>query len=133
MLLVEKRDGRIKAGMCTGGSIQQDWMEWKETTSPTAMTESIVLTAVIDAEEGRDVVIIDVPHAFVQTPISEKQPDDQIIMNIRGVLVVMLIKLEQETYKDNTSMRVSPRSYMSCAQGNLWHVAISTAILQDAM
>ena len=50
IFLVEKRDGRIKACTCANGSKQRDWMEREETTSPTATTESIILTAVIDAE-----------------------------------------------------------------------------------
>ena len=101
IFLVEKCDGRIKARTCANGSVQRDWMNREETASPTATTESILLTSVVDAEEGRDVAIIDIPHAFVQTEIPEAKPGDRIIMKIRGPLVDMLIELEPETYKDH--------------------------------
>ena len=100
IFLVEKRDGRIKARTCANGSKQRDWMEREETTSPTATTESIILTAVIDAEEHRDVATVDIPHAFVQTPIPEQAPGERIIMKIRGPLVDMLVEMDPTTYRD---------------------------------
>ena len=47
-------------------------MEWEEMTSPTATTKSIILMAVIDAEENQDVAMVDILHAFVQMPIPEQ-------------------------------------------------------------
>ncbi len=39
----------------------------EEVSSPTVSTESTLLTAVIEAEEARDVATCDIPNAFVQT------------------------------------------------------------------
>jgi hypothetical protein len=36
------------------------------------MTESIVITATIDAKQNCDVMTADVPNAFVQTAVDEK-------------------------------------------------------------
>ena len=40
--------------------------------SPNAALESVLLTATIDAKEGRDVAIVDIPNAFVTTRIEKK-------------------------------------------------------------
>ena len=40
---------------------------------PTAALESILLTNTIDPEEGRDVAIIYVPNAFIQTRIEYEE------------------------------------------------------------
>jgi hypothetical protein len=50
-------------------------MEREETASPTAQVESILLTAVIDAKEGRDVMTADIPNAFVQTDVPSTDSD----------------------------------------------------------
>jgi hypothetical protein len=44
-------DGRIKGRTYANGSTQQTYISKEEAASPTAMTESILLTATIDAEE----------------------------------------------------------------------------------
>ena len=41
----------------------------QEAFSPTAALESVLITSVIDAFEERDVAIIDIPNAFIQTRI----------------------------------------------------------------
>jgi hypothetical protein len=52
MFLKEKRDQSVKAQMCTDGRGQQgDWSK-QDTTSPTVLTESVFITAVIDAQKG---------------------------------------------------------------------------------
>jgi hypothetical protein len=62
------------------------------------MTESIVITGVIDAKQRRDVMTADIPNAFVLTDIDEKKVGERIIMKIRGPLVDMLLELSPETY-----------------------------------
>jgi hypothetical protein len=43
-------------------------MSKEEASSRTVAIESIVLTGIIDAKEKRDVMTLDIPNAFVQTP-----------------------------------------------------------------
>jgi hypothetical protein len=63
---------------------------------PTAATESILLTATVDAEEGRDVMGVDIPNAFVQTDLGLKK--ERVIMKIRGILVDMLVDMNPKCY-----------------------------------
>lgn len=78
IFLVEKRDGRIKARTCANGSVQQVDVDKEEAASPTASTEAILLTAVIDAAEGRDVATVNIPNAFIQTDVGNDKDGDQI-------------------------------------------------------
>ena len=61
IFLVEKRDGRIKSRLVANGSKQRNWMTKEDTSSPTAYIESVLITAAIDAKEGRDVMCCDIP------------------------------------------------------------------------
>jgi hypothetical protein len=79
-------------------------MEREETLSPTAKGESILLTAVIEAKEGRDVMTVDIPNAFVQTTVPQTDNEgDRITMKIAGPLVEMLVDLDPEIYKNFVS------------------------------
>jgi hypothetical protein len=56
MFLKEKRDSSVKARMCADGHKQMDGTWAKQgTTSPTVVTESVFITAVIDGHKGRNV------------------------------------------------------------------------------
>jgi hypothetical protein len=96
IFLVEKKDNRIKGWTCANGSTQQEYLNQEDATSTTAATESILLTATIDAKEGRDVIPVDIPNAFVQTDLDFKK--EQVIMKIQGVLVDMLVDMNPECY-----------------------------------
>jgi hypothetical protein len=60
------------------------YTERDEAASPTAMTESILITATIDVKQKRDVMIADIPNAFVQTDIDDKN-------HIEGQRIIMKI------------------------------------------
>ena len=91
IFLNEKRDETIKARMCANGSTQRAYISREEATSPTAASEAIITTGVIDAKQERDVMTLDVPNAFVQTDIP--LDGDKIIMKIRGQLVDILLAI----------------------------------------
>ena len=98
IFLVEKRDKSIKGRACANGSSQREYMDRDEAASPTTMTESVMITATIDAKQNRDVMTADIPNAFVQVDIDKKK-GEQIIMKVRGLLVNMLTELSPETYE----------------------------------
>ena len=99
MFLSEKRDGTIKGRMVYNGKPTRQWLSREDSASPTASLESIMITAVIDAKEGRDVMTADVPNAFIQTHMPPpEEGEDRVIMKITGVLVDMLVQLSPDTY-----------------------------------
>jgi hypothetical protein len=98
IFLTEKRDKTVKARVCANGINQRAYMSREEASSPTAASEAIIITGVIDAKQKRDVMTLDIPNSFVQTEIS---PDgDKIIMMIRGQLVDILLELCPGVYND---------------------------------
>jgi hypothetical protein len=82
MFLKEKRTGVIKGRTIAGGNKQHDFISKKEASSPTVATESVLLTCIVDAEEGRDVSVIDILNAFIQTCIKDEK--DMVFIKIRG-------------------------------------------------
>ena len=68
MLLTQKdSEEDVKSRLVYNGKETRKWLSREETTSPTVSLESINLTFAIDSHEARDVMIADVPNAFVQT------------------------------------------------------------------
>jgi hypothetical protein len=60
-------------------------------------TEAVLLSCIIDAEEGRDVTVIEIPNAFIQTRVEDEE--DMAIIKICGVLVDKLVKIAPDVYK----------------------------------
>ena len=99
IFLTEKRDGRVKARHCADGRKQRSWMAKEEAASPTVALESLMLSTVIDAKEGREVAMVDIPNAFIQMEnekLHEKHKRD--IMKVKGALVKILVNLYPEVY-----------------------------------
>ncbi len=69
--MVQKREGDIKARMVAGGNTQRGHVTKEELSSPTVSTKAVLLTLIVDALEGRDVAVIDIPNAFIQTQVHD--------------------------------------------------------------
>ncbi len=57
-----------------------------------------MLTCVIDAQEDRDVAVVDIPNAFVQTVVDEEDAAHRVIVRIRGPLVDILVSIAPDIY-----------------------------------
>jgi hypothetical protein len=55
-----------------------------------------MFTCVIDAVKGKDVAVVNVPNAFVQTVVDDEE--HSIIICIRGPLVDVLVSIAPEVY-----------------------------------
>ncbi len=60
--------------------------------------EAVMLTCVIDAQEERDVAVVDIPNAFVQTVVSEEDAEHHVVVCIRGPLVDILVSIAPDVY-----------------------------------
>jgi hypothetical protein len=99
MFLGGKRDRTVKGRMVYNGKPMKEWLSREDSVSPTAALESIMLTAVIDAHEERDVMTCDIPNAFIQALMPKVEDgDERVMMKITGLLVNMLGKLNPELY-----------------------------------
>ena len=92
-LIKMKRSGDIKSRVCANGKKQRWYLRGDEDfLSPTAMLESIVLTLVIEALEGRDVAIVDIPGAYLHATF----PDETVLLILRDELVDIMCKVSLE-------------------------------------
>ena len=98
MFMKQKQTGEIKGRTVAGGNKQRGFINKEDASSPTVATESVVLTSVMDAKEDRETAVIDVPNAFIQTVVEDK--NKRVIVRIRGMLVDILVKIAPEVYKD---------------------------------
>ena len=59
----------------------------------------VFFMAEIYAYERRDIMVLGVPNAFVQTNIPPKKyGEERVIMKIKGALVDIILELDSETY-----------------------------------
>ena len=95
MFLKRKRCGKIKGRGCADSHKQRAYIMKEDSTAPTVSTEAVFLTAVIDAMEGRNMVVLDVPGAFMQAEI-----DELVHIRFTGAMVTLLLEIDYEMYKD---------------------------------
>ena len=93
MFLKEKRSGKIKGRGCADGRKQRSLYSREESTSPTVALESVLLTATIEAKEGRDVATVDIPGAFMQA-----DQDDTVHVRFRGKMAELLARCDPALY-----------------------------------
>ena len=62
--LMEKRDSTVKERTAFNSKPMQEWLGKEDSTNPTSGLESIILNAVIDAEEEQDMMTLDVLNTF---------------------------------------------------------------------
>ena len=101
MFLKEKRDGSIKDRAVAGGSKQRYYISKEDASSPTVATEAVLLSCTIDAEEERDVAVIDIPNTFIQTQVEYEK--DMAFIKICGVLVDILVETAPDVYKSHVT------------------------------
>ena len=98
--LTEKKSGEVKGRIVYNGAPTRKYMEDVDTSSPTASLEGILLTAMIDAYEGRDVMSSDIPNAFIQAEMPKKEGEETVFMKIIGPLVGILVGMHPEQYEE---------------------------------
>jgi hypothetical protein len=81
-----------------GGNKQYDYITKEDVSSPTVTAEAVMLTCVIDAQENRDVAVVDIPNAFVQTVVSKEDAEHCVTVRIRVPLVDVLVPIVLDVY-----------------------------------
>ena len=125
-LIKQKKDGTIKGRCCADGCKQRDYISKEESASPTAATESVILTGVMEAKERRQVITLDVPNAFIQTYLEDE--DERIILVLRGLAAELLIAEAPDIYKPFIHIeRGQTVLYLECT--NVIYGTIKAALL----
>lgn len=95
MFLKEKRDGSIKGRGCADGRKQRGSLSKADISSPTISTEGLFLIVTIAAKEKRDVAIIDIPGAFLQTDLDEAC----VHIKLQGRMAELLAMIDPVLYR----------------------------------
>ncbi len=96
MKVIKKRDGRVRTHACVDGSKERLEPGYKkeEGTSPMVATDSILISATIDAHKGCDVTTIDIPGAFLNA-----YNDKDTIMLPKGCLAKLMVQVDPQLYR----------------------------------
>jgi hypothetical protein len=94
MFLTKKWCGRIKARRCADGRKQREATNKADASAPTVSIEGVMLSATIDAMEGRDVATVDVSGAFMQADI-----DEVVHVKFEGERAEMLVKMDPKLHR----------------------------------
>jgi Reverse transcriptase (RNA-dependent DNA polymerase) len=127
-VIKEKRDGRLKGRTVADGSAQRGKFSKAETGSPTAASDAVLLTAIVDAHEGRDIAIADVTGAYLHAHMK-----DFISMRFTGWAVDLLCDVNPEyaahaVYEGKTKalyVRCNKAIYGCVVSGMLWYELFS--------
>ena len=96
LFITEKRNGDIKARKVADVSKQRsyDGYDKSDGSSSAVATDSIFLTGVVDAREGREVAILDIANTFLRA-----ENDERILLFLRGKLTEMMVKIDPSLYR----------------------------------
>ena len=94
MFLKKKRNGKIKGRGCADGRKQRAYTKKEDASTPTVAIKLVLLSCIIDAEEGRDVATVDIPGAFLQADM-----DELVHMKLQGKMAELLVKLDPKLYR----------------------------------
>ncbi len=95
MNIVEKRYGCVCAHACADGSkeCREPGYKKKDCASPTVATDSIMITATIDAQECHNVASVDIHGAFLHA-----YNDKDTFMLLRGFLAEVMVQVDPALY-----------------------------------
>ena len=97
MFLKMKWDGLFKGRGCYNGRKQMIHSTKVERISLTVEIESLMISCVVNSKQGRKVVTLDIPGAFIQADM-----DDLVHVKFKGIMAEMLVKTDPEKYKKYT-------------------------------
>jgi hypothetical protein len=96
MNIVKKHNGRVRAQAVADGSKERTQPGYKkgDRASPTIATNSIIITAAIDAHKRRNVATIDIPGAFLHA-----YNDKEMFMLLKGCLAELMVQVGPQLYQ----------------------------------
>jgi hypothetical protein len=95
MFLKEKRDGTVKGRTCADRRKQRETAKPGAATSPTVSLESVLITSTIEAYEGREVTVVDIPGAYLSADM-----DEEVIILLHGRMAELMVKTAPNTYRN---------------------------------
>lgn len=82
----------------------------EENASPKISVESIFLACITDEFECRDMMLADVPNAFMQAMFPREPGEDRTVMKIMGKLADLSVHMHPEVHKDFVALEKGKRA-----------------------
>ena len=98
MFLKRKRSGKMKGRGCADGRPQQEYITKEESSSPTVSLYALMGSCVMDALDGRKVLTVDIPSAFLQGDWPQDEHPGYIIFE--GIMVEMICEIDPSYCKN---------------------------------
>ncbi len=95
-----------------GGNKQRNYITKEYVSLPTVTAKAVMLPCGIDAQEDRDIAVVDIPNMFVQTVVNEDNADHRMIVCIREPLVNILVSIVPDVYGPHVSINKSGRKVL---------------------
>ena len=99
----EKLDGSIGTRAWANSCTQRIHTNEDSAEHSAVVIEALITTAVIESDQRRYVIAFDISNTFVQTPVP--QSEQEVIMQISGLVVDYLIVLVVENIKNSSIYR----------------------------
>ena len=134
VIITEKRCRKIKGRVVADGSKQRSTVSREDAASPTIQLESLIMSLLIDAKEGRDEAISDVVGAYLLAEMK-----DHVLVKLTGIAVDVLCKAS-EKYKKYVAFEKAKkviylkleRALYGCIQSTLlWYNIFVTKLQKD--
>ena len=118
----------IKGRGVADGINQQEKIEQKDATSTTVLTEAVMLTATIDALEGRDVEVVDIPGAYLSTDM-----DNDVHVVFGATILEMMVAVDPAPYRPFVSYETEKAVLYVRLQKALYGCLKITLLLYDKL
>jgi hypothetical protein len=86
----------LKACQVAGKYKQRRYITKEDARSLTVSLEAVLFKCIVDANKNRDVAIVDIPNAFIQTIVEDEK--DKALICIQGPLVDILVSIAPNVY-----------------------------------
>ena len=123
-MVQEKRSGKIKGRAVADGRKQRHYISKEDAASPTVQLESLMLSLIVDAHEGRDVATADVVGAYLLADM-----DDYVLVKIGGDAAQIMKRVNKnyeqfvatENGKEVLYMKLKKALYGCMQSAILWY------------
>lgn len=122
MFLKEKRDKRLKGRVSADSQKQRGISKKEDVVSPACALKSILITSLVNALEGRDVEITNIPGTYLNADMNKI-----IQMKLKGRMAELMVLMPSEVYQKlcHDVCKREPCSVCPNCQGPVQH-AFST-------
>ena len=95
MTVKEKQDESLKGRFCMDRCKPRGTMEKDKSASPTVAMDSVFITATIEAAENHNVVVVDLPNAYLS---ADMEHEEEVLVVLRGPLAELMALTAPQVY-----------------------------------